>query len=360
MKILSIDIPTGLNGSNGNVVLDAVKADRTVTFGFTKLGMVLRKGPDYCGTILVRNIGFPKISKDELNGINWKVFTEDKVKKFLKRPELDSNKYTSGKVLIIAGSKGMTGAAILSSNSALRCGAGLTLTTSPESLNDIYETKIIEGLIFQLLDNNKGFLNDSHYDEIMEKVSWADSVLIGPGLGRHPTTKLLIEKLVKSINKPLVLDADGLYPFFGRLNDLSKRKYPLIITPHFGEFSYLCDINKNDIISEFSKVMDSKIKKFHHVILVKQIPICTFSNNSATVNISGNPGMATAGTGDVLAGMIASFIAQGFTPFDSATMAAYIHGKASDKLLETKGYRGQLASDLLDYIPVIIKRYESL
>ena len=187
--------------------------------------------------------------------------------------------------------------------------------------------------------------------KLWKKVSWADSVLIGPGLGRHPTTKLLIEKLVKSINKPLVLDADGLYPFFGRLNDLSKRKYPLIITPHFGEFSYLCDINKNDIISEFSKVMDSKIKKFHHVILVKQIPICTFSNNSATVNISGNPDVATAGTGDVLAGMIASFIAQGFS-FDSATMAAYIHGKASDKLLETKGYRGQLASDLLDYIPL--------
>ena len=358
-KILSIDIPTGLNGSNGNVVSDAVKADRTVTFGFTKLGMILRKGPDYCGTIIEKNIGFPKILKDELNGINWKIFTEDKVKKFLKRPEIDSNKYTSGKVLIIAGSRGMTGAAILSSNAALRCGAGLTLTTSPESLNDIYENKIIEGLIFQLLDNNKGYLNDSHYDGIMEKVSWADSVLIGPGLGRHPTTKLLIEKLVKSINKPLVLDADGLYPFFGRLNDLSKRKHPLIITPHFGEFSYLCDINKNDIISEFSKVMDSKIKKFHHVTLVKQIPICTFSNTSATVNISGNPGMATAGTGDVLAGMIASFIAQGFSTFDSATMAAYIHGKASDKLLETKGYRGQLASDLLDYIPVIIKRYES-
>ena len=252
-KVLAIDIPSGLNGDTGQVSSIAVKADKTITFGYPKLGMILKKGPKYCGQIIEKDIGFPEISDNELSGINWIKFSEEKCKEILRKPELDNHKYISGKVLIIAGSKGMTGAAILSTSAAIRSGAGLTITTAPSSLNHIFETSLIEGITVPLPDKGKGYFHISHYDSIMEKVEWADSVLIGPGLGRNKSTQLLIKKLVKSIAKPLILDADGLSPYFDSLKELSSKQTPLIITPHFGEFSRLINIAVEDIISNSFK-----------------------------------------------------------------------------------------------------------
>ena len=356
--VLAIDIPSGLNGDTGEVGSIAVKADRTVTFGYSKLGMVLKKGPEYCGQIIEEDIGLPKISEIELCGINWTKFSEDKCKEILKKPELDNHKYRSGKVLIISGSRGMTGAAILSTNAALRCGAGLTLTTNPSSLNHVYEKSITEGITFSLPDGDEGFLHISHYDLIMEKVEWADSVLIGPGLGRNEATQSLIKKLVESIDKPLILDADGLFPYSGALNKLSRKKKPLIITPHFGEFARLINVEVEDIISDFPRIMENTLKIFDQTLLIKQVPICTLEKNKAVVNISGNPGLSTAGTGDILSGVIASFLAQGLNSFDAAMLGSFIQGKSSDELLFSKGFRGQIASDLLETIPSVISKYE--
>ena len=357
-KVLSIDIPSGLNGDTGEVSSIAVKANKTITFGYAKLGMILKKGPEYCGQIIVEDIGFPEISDNELGGINWKKFSVKKCKKILKKPELDNHKYISGKVLIIAGSKGMTGAAILSTNAALRSGAGLTITTTPSSLNYVYETNLIEGITLSLPDEERGYLDISHYDSIMEKVEWADSVLVGPGLGTNKSTQLLIKKLVESISKPLILDADGLFPYSNSLNELSGRQTPLIITPHFGEFSRLINITVKNIISDFPTIMEDTLKIFNHTLLIKQVPICTLNNNKGVVNVTGNPGLATAGTGDILSGILASFLSNGFNCFDAATVAAFVHGKSSDELLSHKGIRGQIASDLLENIPSVISKYE--
>jgi len=157
-QILAIDIPSGLNGDTGEIESVAVKADMTITFGHPKLGMVLRKGPEYCGQIIEDDIGFPEISEVQLGGIDWRRFSENTCKELLKKPKIDNHKYTSGKVLVIAGSRGMTGAALLSTNAALRSGVGLTLTTHPSSLNYIYETNITEGMTFGLPDKDQGFL----------------------------------------------------------------------------------------------------------------------------------------------------------------------------------------------------------
>jgi len=357
-KVLAIDIPSGLNGDTGDISSIAVKADKTITFGYPKLGMILKKGPKYCGQIIEKDIGFPKVADTELGGINWIKFSEKKCKEILKKPELDNHKYTSGKVLIIAGSKGMTGAAILSTRAALRSGAGLTITTTPSSLNYIYETNLIEGITFSLPDENRGYLDISHYDSIMEKVEWADSVLVGPGLGRNKSTQLLIKKLVESIAKPLILDADGLFPYSDSLNELSSRQTPLIITPHFGEFSRLINITVEDIISNFPTIMENTLKVFNHTLLIKQVPICTLKKNKAIVNVTGNPGLATAGTGDILSGILASLLSSGLNSFDAATVGAFVQGKSSDELLSHKGIRGQIASDILETIPSVISKYE--
>ena len=209
--------------------------------------MYFRNGPEFCGNIIIEDIGFPKIDITNLEGLKWRLLSEDIVKESLNKPKLDLHKYASGKVLIIAGSLGMTGAAILATYGALRCGAGLTITTAPSSINDIYERSIIEGMTLSLDDNNSGFLKMSNFEQIMAKIKWADCVLLGPGLGRAASTQELIINLVESIDKPLILDADGLFPFSNNLDSLNNREFPLVITPHFGELSRLIGI-KTDLI----------------------------------------------------------------------------------------------------------------
>ena len=186
----------------------------------------------------------------------------------------------------------------------------------------------------------------------------ADSVVLGPGMGRELETQELIIKLVQSINKPLILDADGLFPFSDKLEKLNAREFPLLITPHLGELARLSGESTDVLISDFPDVMSGIMAIFHHMALVKQVPSCTFYGKAARVNTSGNPGLATGGTGDVLAGMIASLIAQGLDLYEAASLGAFIHGKASDLLVAEKGFRGQIASDLLENIPVLIAEFE--
>ena len=253
----------------------------------------------------------------------------------------------------------MTGAAVLSTFGALRTGVGLTITISPSSLNDIYERLIIEGMTLPLNDYGKGFLNEENFNAIMNKVDWADVVILGPGLGRETETIALIKKLVQAIQKPLVLDADGLFPYSDNIAELNQRCSPLVISPHLGEFAKLTGINKDLIKSDFPNVMQNFMDGFNHIVLIKQVPSCVFYQNQTIVNSSGNPGLATGGTGDVLSGMIASFISQRILPFEATSLAAFIHGKASDDMVKEKGYRGQIASDLLDKIPDVITQYEN-
>jgi len=357
-RVLSIDVPSGLNSDTGTVEPTSVKADATLTFGAPKVGMSLRLGPEYCGETIVEDIGFPSLDMVEFPGSEWRFIDQKIVQDHFHKPTNDLNKYSAGKVLIIAGSRGMTGAAILSTYGALRSGAGLTITTSPSSLNEIYERSIIEGMTLPLDDDGTGIVGYDHYDLIMEKVEWADSVLLGPGLGRNISTQRLIKKLLKAIEKPLVLDADGLFPFSNDIVSLSQREYPLIITPHFGELARLMGKQKEYIISEFPTSMNMVKEKFDQVCLVKQVPACIVEGKHIRINTTGNPGLATAGTGDVLAGLITSLVSQGVNCYDSASIGAYIHGEVSDHLISDKGFRGQLASDLLEYIPVVIKSYE--
>ena len=358
-KILSIDIPSGLDCNSGIAIPTCVKANFTLTLGSNKVGMIFRQGFESSGEISIADIGFPPINQLELPGLEWNLFSEKTAQEILKKPRIDTHKHASGKVLVIAGSKGMTGAAVLSTFGALRTGVGLTITISPSSLNDIYERLIIEGMTLPLNDHGKGFLNEGNFNAIMNKVDWADVVILGPGLGRETETIALIKKLVQAIQKPLVLDADGLFPFSNNIDELNQRCSPLVITPHLGEFAKLTGINKDLIQSDFPNVMQNFMDEYNHIALIKQVPSCVFDQNQTIVNSSGNPGLATGGTGDVLAGMIASFISQGISTFEATSLATFIHGKASDEMVKEKGYRGQIASDLFDKIPGVITQYEN-
>ena len=268
----------------------------------------------------------------------------------------NTSKQDRGRVLIISGSIGMTGAAVLSTYGALRTGAGVTITVCPSSLSTIYEKYILEGMTFACEDDDKGYLSINNYNAIMDRVEWADSLVIGPGLGLQDETIELVTKLITKINKPIILDADGL-ACFGYLKGSLEN---LVITPHLGELSKIINLGKSKIVSDFIQIVTGFMNSFNGVALIKHVPSCVTHGNKLSFNSSGNSGLATAGSGDVLSGMIASFISQKMNSYDACRLASFFHGKAADNLIRDKGIRGLIASDLPLEIGRLIAKYETI
>jgi NAD(P)H-hydrate epimerase len=356
MYIISVDIPSGLNANNGLASPIAVKANITITFGYSKIGLYLADGKDYAGEIKVADIGFPKAALDGIDEIACKLFKPREVEEILVKVPSNTYKQDRGKVLIIAGSIGMTGAAILSTYGALRSGAGISITVCPSSLSNIYEKYILEGMTISCEDDGKGYLSMHNYDNIMEKVEWADSLVIGPGLGLNEETIKLVTELINTINKPIVLDADGLSCFNQIIGSLDN----LVITPHLGEFSKILNMDRKKIICDFIHTVEGFMNTYTGVALIKHVPSCVAYGNQLSLNSTGNPGLATAGSGDVLSGMIASFISQKMNNYDACRLSSYLHGKAADNLIKNRGYRGLIASDLPLEVASVIGEYENI
>ena len=355
--VLAVDCPTGINGNNGMAASHSVKAGKTITMGFPKLGLIMKQGQDHTGKIKTVDIGFPNII-DDLSGLKWSRFEESDISDLLSKIETDTYKHQQGKVLLIAGSKGMTGAAVLSTFGSLRSGAGLTITCAPESIEDIYEKTIIEGMTIGCPDEENGFLTSDSFKIIKDKIQWCDAIVIGPGLGRSPNTIKMVEKVVLNANKPLIIDADALCFFQGKLENFNKIKTPFIITPHEGEFCNLLKITREEYIKSFPDIVEKFMDNFSGVLVLKNAPTITYYNDKAIVNSSGNPGMATAGMGDVLAGILGTFVSQGMDCFQAAQAGVYIHGLAADNKVIEKGQRGLIASDLLDELPKVLHAFE--
>jgi len=356
-SVMSIDSPTGINGNNGVAASDSIRATKTITMGYLKLGLMMKQGQDYTGEIKTVDIGFPNII-DHLSGLKWSRFEELNISNLLSTIETDTYKHKQGKVLLIAGSKGMTGAAVLSTFGSLRSGAGLTITCAPESIEDIYEKSIIEGMTIGCPDDGNGFLISDSFEIIKERIQWCDAIVIGPGLGRSQSTLQLVEKVVLNATKPLIIDADALCYFQGKLEYFNKIKTPFIITPHEGEFCNLLNITREEYVENFPDIVEKFMVNFPGVLVLKNGPTITYNNDIAILNSSGNPGMATAGMGDVLAGILGTFISQGMDCFEAAKAGVYIHGKAADNKVIEKGQRGLIASDLLDELPKVLNAFE--
>ena len=231
--IIALDLPSGLNADNGVVLPVAIKASQTITFGYGKIGLYINEGKDYSGIIKTVDIGLNKKVLFELGGFECHLYNSKTPKQFLNNVPNNTYKQKRGKVLIIGGSVGMTGAAVLATYGSLRVGAGVVITVCPSSLSNIYEKYILEGMTLACEDDGRGYLSIKNYDIIMNKVDWADSIVIGPGLGLNNSTKTLVAKLIKSIQKPIVIDADALNGFNKFMLDSSN----MVITPHLGEFS---------------------------------------------------------------------------------------------------------------------------
>jgi len=274
----------------------------------------------------------------------------------IKKRERDAQKGDFGRVFVVAGSVGLTGAAALCSNAALRSGAGLVTLGIPASLNPAMEVKLTEAMTLPLPETKELSLSLKAEKKILEKAEDSEVVLLGPGLSRQKETAALIRRLILKIKKDMVLDADALNAMAVEPGLLKKLKARCVITPHEGEMSRLIDKSAGYVKNNRLSVAKKFSRDYNAVVVLKgHGTVVADRDGKAHVNKTGNPGMATAGSGDVLAGVIAGFLAQGLRLFDAARLGVHIHGLAGDLAAKDKGEIGLMAGDILEKVPYAIK-----
>jgi len=275
----------------------------------------------------------------------------------LSRRKSNVHKNNFGHVLILAGSRSMLGAAALTSLAAIRSGAGLVTLGIPQSLNVAVHKKISNCIMtWPLMETKQQTLSYSALNEIRRNFSKYDCIAIGPGLSNNASTQRLILQIIERSPIPLIIDADALNALKRHKSSLTKTKLVKILTPHPGEMSRLTGAKKNSIEQNRKKAAESFAKKYKCIVLLKgNKTVVAASGKTTYTNRIGNAGMATAGSGDVLTGMIAAFVAQGLSGFEAAKFGSYLHGKAGNMAARSKSRLSMIASDIIDYIPKAVK-----
>ncbi|MBR9978692.1 MAG: NAD(P)H-hydrate dehydratase [Bacteroidetes bacterium] len=357
VPVVAVDIPTGINADTGEALGHAVMADATFTMGGLKRGLLLGQGRRHAGSVSVVDISMPQEGFAREATQTFLTEVED-VRDFLPRRSADSHKYQNGSVFILAGSTGLTGAASLASMGALRSGAGIVHLGIPASLNAILESRLTEVMTVPYRETDSGSLGMADFDAIRDRADGADAVVLGPGLSRHEETGQLVRELIRSASQPMLLDADALFALAGHTDILRKTDTPLILTPHVGEFARLVPTAKDEIEAGRIDVARDFAKDFGVTLLLKGAPtVIATQEGKVSVNPTGNPGMATAGTGDVLSGIIGGLLAQGLSPELAASIGAYLHGHAGDLVCNRLGKHGMIATDILDALPETFRMF---
>lgn len=362
---VAIDIPSGVNGSNGKVESIAFKCDYTVTFGVNKLGIAVYPGKAYAGEIIISDIGFPKKALCETD-INAFTYDEEDIKYILPERNEYSNKGDFGKILIIAGSEDMCGASYLSALAAYRTGAGLVRIFTPEANRASLQNLIPEAILTTYkdsLDSGIGEITEEKLDKAIN--GWADIIVVGSGLGISNRSKSIVKKVIDISKISTVIDADGLRLFREVMEEKEDRKLDLkkdlrenfVLTPHIKELSDLLYLPKNEVKDNIVSVAE-EFKETGGIVVMKEAKSLVVGKNKVYINASGNSAMAKAGSGDVLTGIIAALMVNAGTDiFERVALGVYIHGLAGDLLRERKGSHGVLARELADETAEVMKRY---
>jgi ADP-dependent NAD(P)H-hydrate dehydratase / NAD(P)H-hydrate epimerase len=354
--VVAVDLPSGLHADSGTILGQAVRASLTVTFGLPKLGLYQNQGIDHAGDVEIVDIGIPPAYVDAMVS-RTSLITRGAVQMSLPTRRSSSHKGTFGHAGIIAGSVGKTGAAALAARAALRVGAGLVTVAIPSSVNDVLEAKLVEAMTAPMPETKARTLARTALDRLVSFMSARTAIAIGPGLSTAPETVELIQALTKQLDRPAVFDADALNALTGRTALLASCKTPPIITPHPGEMARLepdstpqtVNSDRIGIATRFSR------ERGLFVVLKGARTIVARPDGAVAICPTGNPGMATAGTGDVLTGMMVGLLAQGLPSWEAACAATYLHGIAGDLAAGSKGQAGMIASDLVEQIPYALK-----
>jgi ADP-dependent NAD(P)H-hydrate dehydratase / NAD(P)H-hydrate epimerase len=353
--VAAVDIPSGLSADSGCPLGDALPALFTVTFGLSKPGFYTPTGAAFAGRVLVDDIGLPP---ELLSApfLKHELTDPERVGESLPSYDENTHKGTRGKLLLLAGSTGLTGAAVLSAYGAQRIGAGLVTVGCPESLNGILEAKLTEPMTLPLSEAEGGVLSEGAEEKILRTLAGMDAVVIGPGVGRHPETGRLLRSLLPKITLPMVLDADALYLLGGEPGWFRSLRAPVVLTPHPGEASSLLGISTAEIQRDRVQVAKQMARDYNGTAVLKgRFTVIAGPEGHVRINPTGNRGLATGGTGDVLSGMIGGLLAQGLSPFEAAASAVFIHGWAGERASRRMGPDGLLAGDLLPLLPRLLR-----
>lgn len=340
---LAMDIPSGIDSDTGRVWGCAVRADMTVTFGFCKRGLVMYPGCGFAGEVHTVDIG---ISERAFMGEEPELYAYNEPEKaLLPVRAADGNKGTFGKVLLVAGSVNMAGAAVLAAKAAYRAGAGMVKIISPSENRVILQQAVPEALL-------------GTPEEMEEGMEWADVIAVGPGIGKSSTAMECLDKAVHLSGKPLLADADGLN-LLAANSDLravlavqGAEGREIILTPHVGELARLAGMEIGACKETLLSCARSLAAECHAVVAAKDARTFICGGERCCVNLSGCSGMATAGSGDVLAGIMAALLAQGMRAFEAAAVGAYIHGKAGERAAGAFGEHACMAGDLTDFLAI--------
>lgn len=351
LPVVAVDIPSGLSTDTGVIPGPAIKADLTVTFAYPKIAHVLPPAETLVGGVVVADISIPTSGEDE--DLNTFLLTEELAAPLVQPRLLDSHKGTFGHLLVVAGSLGKGGAAAMVGESALLSGTGLVTVGVPVSLTGILETTSLETMTLPLPQAEGGVLAEEALEHILEALADKTALAFGPGIGVMPGTVKLVRGMVENVRVPMVIDADGVNAFAGEAEKLRSENADIVITPHPGEMARLLGIEVSEVQADrVGTARKLAVGNGIHVVLKGHRTVVAEPEGGAYINMSGNPGMATAGTGDVLTGMIAGLLAQrDITTLEAALIGVYVHGMAGDLAAELVGQVSLNAGHIMESIP---------
>lgn len=354
--LIAADVPSGGDCLNGKVSEGTLKCSYTVTFGFTKIGMLANPLAEYCGEIITADIGFTDKCCENIEYLPTRFGSKQAMKIIPKRDKF-SHKGDFGKLLNIAGSAKFSGAAALSTEAALRSGAGLVTLAASEKVITRIAPLISEATYLPLAEDKDGSYAESSAAAIAKECGGKSAVAIGCGLTVTNGTKEIVKKVIKEAACPIILDADGINCTADNINIFKDAKNKLIITPHAGELARLTGVPTEEAVSDRLTLAVNLAREYGVIVVVKGVPTIVAGCGKAYVIKTGNPGLARGGSGDVLTGIIAAFCAQGFDPVDAAAAAVYVHGAAADLAADELSETGMLPSDVIKKLHFVFRNW---
>ncbi len=356
--VIAVDIPSGVEAGTGRVYRTAVRARKTVTFGLAKLGHFLGVGPEYAGELVVDPISIPAVYLAE-EGISNFVLTASLIRSFLPTRQRLGHKGEHGRGVLVAGSQGMGGAAVLAGQAALRSGIGLLQMVAPRGIRSILHLGVTEATVWASEEEEQ--LGVGAWSLIEARSQGAQALAIGPGLAQNPELLQVIENVLRHLALPVLLDADALnlLALEPGLLGVRQGRGSLILTPHPGEMARLCQLSIQEVQANRLELAVSKAVEWEAIVVLKgATTIIAAPDGRAHLNPTGNPGLGTGGTGDVLTGSILGWLAQGVKPLEAACLGVYLHGRAGDLLALEYGWSGFTASQVAQMLPRARKELE--
>jgi hydroxyethylthiazole kinase-like uncharacterized protein yjeF len=354
--VVAVDVPSGVDASTGEVEGARVHADLTITFQSHKVGLWVAPGKFHAGRVEAVDIGIPPAGEGRPPGPEIGLI-RPAVLDLPPRRAPGGNKFRSGSVLVVGGSTGLTGAVCMACEGSMRAGAGWVRAAVPASLNQVFEVKLTEVMSIPLPDDEGHLLEDGG-GAVLEAAERADAVVVGPGLGREGTSFALAQRLIREVDRPLLVDADGLNALAAaELAPAVGRKAPLVLTPHAGELGRLLGRSSADIEARRLASAREAAERARAVVVLKgdDTIVATPGPGDLAVNPGGSPALATAGTGDVLSGVIAALLARGLDAFESACAGVYAHAEAGREAARRLGAESVIAGDVIEALPVALR-----